>query len=126
MEDVVIRENEKVAYRGNLPAVFKNSNMNCLALDKCSSESRLKKGIYPLKVVKPDYNSTTHRINDFIDEVVDDVNIQTFIVRPLTQEELDKRTVLEYRQKIEAEKEIMAIKSLIAKGELPEDYGTLA
>ena len=119
---IVIREYGKVAYRGNLPKSFRNSNMNCTGLDKATPESLLSKGIYPLEVVRPEFDPATHTLNGYVDKLAKGVNVQTYIVRAKTKVELDAELDAEYRQKIEAEKERLAVASLITKEELPADY----
>jgi len=121
MGKVVITEHGRVTYRGELPKAFSNSNMNCTGLDKATPEFLLKRGIYPLEVIKPE-PLATQKIDGYVDELVKNVNVQTFLVREKTQVDLDAEIASKYRQKIEAEKDRVAIASLIEKKELPTDF----
>ena len=122
MSKIAIVEDGKVTYRGKLPTNFRNSNMNCTGLDKATPESLIKKGILPLEIVPPVYDSTTHKIDGFTDSILKDKVVQTWNIVPRTQGDIDIALEFDYREKIEEEKEKMAIESLISKEELPADY----
>ena len=91
MDKIVIREHDKVTYRGSLPDSFKNSNMNVTGLRKLEGnwKSLNAKGIFKLEEITPEYDSATHKIDGFTDDFVDNVNIQTFNIRAKTRDELD-------------------------------------
>jgi len=89
MSKIAIVEDGKVTYRGKLPTNFRNSNMNCTGLDKATPESLIKKGILPLEIVPPVYDSTTHKIDGFTDTIEETKVIQTWSIRPKTQVEID-------------------------------------
>jgi hypothetical protein len=105
---IAIVEDGKVTYRGNLPDKFQNSNMNvtALRLSEGNWESLNAKGIFELIEITPDYDSTTHKIDGFTDDIQEDKVIQTYIVRAKTQEELDADAELaatEYIRKRQSE-----------------------
>jgi len=122
MSKIAIVEDGKVTYRGKLPTNFRNSNMNCTGLDKATQKSLLAKGILPLEIVPPVYDSTTHKIEGFTDTIQKGKVVQAWNIVERTQADADNDLDSEYREKIEDEKEKMAINSLISKEELPADY----
>ena len=122
MSKIAIVEDGKITYRGKLPTNFRNSNMNCTGLDKATPESLIKKGILPLEIVPPVYDSTTHKIDGFTDTIQKGKVVQAWNIVERTQADADNDLDSEYREKIEDEKEKMAINSLISKEELPADY----
>ena len=122
MSKIAIVEDGKVTYRGKLPTNFRNSNMNCTGLDKATQKSLLAKGILPLEIVPPVYDSTTHKIDGFTDTIQKGKVVQAWNIVERTQADADNDLDSEYREKIEDEKEKMAINSLISKEELPADY----
>lgn len=128
MSKVAIIEYGKVTYRGNLPNKFQNSNMNVTGLRKSEGnwESLNAKGIFELEEITPEDVPATHKIDGFTDDRQADKVIQTWNIREKTQEEIDveaaRKLASDYRQKIEGEKERLAIESLVGKGELPVDY----
>ena len=122
MSKISIVEDGKITYRGKLPTNFRNSNMNCTGLDKATQKSLLAKGILPLEIVPPVYDSTTHKIEGFTDTIQKGKVVQAWNIVERTQADADNDLDSEYREKIEDEKEKMAINSLISKEELPADY----
>jgi hypothetical protein len=104
MSKIAIVEDGKVTYRGKLPTNFRNSNMNCTGLDKATPESLIKKGILPLEIVPPVYDSTTHKIDGFTDTIQKGKVVQAWNIVERTQADADNDLDSEYREKIEDEK----------------------
>jgi hypothetical protein len=121
---IAIVENDKVTYRGNIPGTFVIGGKLKTGLQNLVVPSDAAKVlcIFPLEIIKPEFNATTHKLDGFIDDIQKDKVVQTYIVREKTQAELDAYQESIYRQKIEAEKEKLAIESLKLKEELPQDY----
>lgn len=121
---VVIIKKGIIVYRGLLPNQWRH---HCGLHHSADNWPTLNaKGIFELIEVMPEDVPVAHKIDGFTDKFVDNTNIQTWNIRAKTQDELDAEVARilanERHQKIEDEKEKLAVESLIGKGELPADY----
>jgi hypothetical protein len=95
MSNIAIIEYGEITYRGSLPDKFQNSNMNVTGLRKSEGDwqSLNAKDIFAIEEITPEYNSATHKIDGFTDDIQIDKVVQTAIIREKTQEELDAEVV---------------------------------